>query len=176
MFETPKRISIYDSYDARSRLCSSLPRPRAGLKTGNHTHDTRLPSQHHKTYISSTIMLDGSCCVVKWVDTCKNQTCRLNGLFFYLENTSLKIPLRERQNRLRIKNIILEGCRINNTPWAKCGAFLRVKICSGSETGYIFRWRRRYVAFFQYSTEPYLYKKSNLTKPTYGGDDPTHMT
>ena len=94
MFETPKRISIYDSYDARSRSCSSLPRPRAGLKTGNHTHDTRLPSQHPKTYISSTIMLDGSCCVVKWVDTCKNQTWRLNGLFFYLENTSPKIALR----------------------------------------------------------------------------------
>ena len=139
MFETPKCISIYDSYDARSRLCSSLPRPRAGHKTGNHTHDTRLPSQRHKTYISSTIMSDGSCCVVKWVETCKNQTWRLNGLFFYLENTSPKIALREPQNRLILINIILEGYHINNTPWAKCGDLLRVKICSGSETGYIFR-------------------------------------
>ncbi len=139
MFETPKRISIYDKYDARSRLCSSLPRPRASLKIENHTHDTRLPSQHHKTHISSTIISDRSCCVVKWADTCKNQMCRLNGLFFYLENMSLKIPLREPQNRLRFINIIIEGYRINNTPWSKYGVLLRVKMCSGSEIRYIFR-------------------------------------
>ena len=176
MFETPKWISIYDCHDARSRLRSSLPRNRADLKIENHIHNTKLPSQHHKTYISSTIMSDGSSCVIKRVDTCKNKTCRLNGLFFYLENTSPKIALREPQNRFILKNIILEGYHINNTPWNKCGALLTVKICSGSEIKYIFRWQCRYVAFFQYSTEPYLYKKSNLTKPTYGGDDPTHMT
>ena len=113
-------------------------RPRASLKIENHTPDPAVPSQHHKTYILSVTMSSGLSCVEKRVDTCKNETCGLNLSFFDLENTSLEIDLREPQNRLRFINIIVEGYYINNIRWTKYGAILRVKICSGSEMGYIF--------------------------------------
>ena len=121
----------------------SPPSPHADLKIENHTPDPIIPSKLHKTHTSSMTssmtMPNGSCCVVKRIDACKNQKCRLNCSFFYLENTSQKIALRVPQNRLRFINIIVEGYYINTTTWTKFVALLRVKICSVSEIIYIFQ-------------------------------------
>lgn len=121
----------------------SPPSPHADLKIENHTPDPIIPSKLHEAHTSSMTssmtMPNGSCCVVKRIDACKNQKCRLNCSFFYLENTSQKIALRVPQNRLRFINIIVEGYHINTTTWTKFVALLRVKICSVSEIIYIFQ-------------------------------------